>query len=76
MQTLVAEERRGRVMGLYSTAFVGMIPLGALLAGQLASMVGPARTLVLCGGGCAAAALVFLTAGPRTDRPGVGQSCS
>jgi predicted MFS family arabinose efflux permease len=50
LQTLVAEEARGRVMGLYSTAFSGMIPPGALLAGQLTATAGATRTLLLCGG--------------------------
>ncbi len=62
LQTLVAEEKRGRVMGLYSAAFVGMLPPGALLAGELATRLGLSATLLLSGLGCLAAGLAFLAA--------------
>ena len=50
---------RGRVMSLYSMMFMGMAPLGALLAGSLAELVGAPGTV---GGGgvlCMVAALWF-----------------
>jgi MFS family permease len=40
VQTLVAEDYRGRVMALYTMSVVGMIPLGNLAAGALAEVVG------------------------------------
>jgi MFS family permease len=36
LQTLVPDALRGRVMGFYSFVFVGLAPLGALLAGVIA----------------------------------------
>lgn len=38
VQTHVSDELRGRVMAVYSLAFFGMMPLGALLAGGLAAV--------------------------------------
>jgi MFS family permease len=57
---LAADEMRGRVMSLYATAFVGMVPLGSLLAGCLAAAIGPADTLLMSGAGCVLAAVAFL----------------
>ena len=37
LQTAMEEEKRGRVMGLYSMAVSGMTPFGNLLDGWLAS---------------------------------------
>src|SRR2546421_4416110 len=34
IQTVVADDRRGQVMGLYTMAFVGLAPVGTLLAGD------------------------------------------
>lgn len=46
VQMHVPDALRGRVMGIYSLAFFGLIPVGALLAGALAAVVGPAWTIV------------------------------
>ncbi len=40
IQTLVPEDKRGRVMSYYTMAFVGMTPFGSLLAGTLAHRFG------------------------------------
>ena len=40
LQTLVEEDKRGRVMSLFTMAFMGMVPFGALLEGSLASHLG------------------------------------
>jgi MFS family permease len=52
LQTIVQDDKRGRVMGFYSMAFLGMAPFGSLLAGALASRVGAPRTVVICGSIC------------------------
>lgn len=49
IQTLVDEDKRGRVMALHSLAFMGMAPFGSLLAGWAASYIGVARTISLSG---------------------------
>lgn len=52
LQLLVPDALRGRVMSLYSMMFMGMAPLGALLAGSLAELIGAPATVggggVLC----------------------------
>jgi MFS family permease len=64
LQTLVDDDKRGRVMSFFTMAFIGMAPFGILLAGALASRLGPgvtgaSRTLVGCGCVCLLAAAVF-----------------
>ncbi|MEO8197041.1 MAG: MFS transporter [Thermoanaerobaculia bacterium] len=59
IQSLIPDEMRGRVMSLYAMMFMGMAPIGALLAGSLAAKIGAPATIA--GGGivCLAGALVF-----------------
>jgi MFS family permease len=52
IQTIVPEDKRGRVMSYYTMAFVGMAPFGSLLAGGLAHWVGAPVTLVATGAFC------------------------
>ena len=40
LQTIVDEDKRGRVMSFYATAFLGLAPIGALAAGGLAEVFG------------------------------------
>ena len=61
LQTIVEEDKRGRVMAFYSMAFMGMAPFGSLIAGEVASRVGAPATVMICGAVCIAAAMVFLT---------------
>lgn len=49
LQTIVDEDKRGRVMSLYTMAFMGMAPFGGLLAGSVASRIGAPATLLLSG---------------------------
>ena len=49
IQTLVSEEKRGRVMSYYTMAFVGMAPFGSLLAGSMASAIGAPWTVMING---------------------------
>jgi MFS family permease len=59
IQTLVPEDKRGRVMSYYTAAFVGMAPFGSLLAGSLAHWIGAPRTVMLTGACCALGAAWF-----------------
>lgn len=59
LQTIVEEDKRGRVMSLYSMAFMGMAPFGSLLAGWVSSRIGAPTTLAICGGLAILAGLVF-----------------
>jgi MFS family permease len=49
IQTIVPEDKRGRVMSYYTMAFVGMAPFGSLLAGTMAHWIGAPRTVILNG---------------------------
>lgn len=49
LQTIVAEDKRGRVMAFYSMAFMGMAPLGSLAAGAIAGRLGAPLTVQLGG---------------------------
>ena len=59
LQTIVEENKRGRIMSFYAMAFMGMVPFGSLLAGSLADAVGTPETILLCGIFCICASLVF-----------------
>ncbi len=59
LQTIVEDDKRGRVMSFYSMAFLGMAPFGSLLAGTLATKFGAPRTVMLTGTICIAGAAWF-----------------
>lgn len=52
LQTIVDNDKRGRVMSLYTMAFLGMAPFGSLIAGGLAGKIGAPHTLLLSGIAC------------------------
>jgi MFS family permease len=59
LQTIVDEDKRGRVMSLYTMSFMGLAPLGSLLAGYLADQMGAPLTVRFAGIGCIAGSVVF-----------------
>lgn len=59
IQTIVDDDKRGRVMSLFIMSFVGMMPFGSLLAGALASRIGATATIMIGGISCMAGALIF-----------------
>jgi MFS family permease len=61
LQTIVDEDKRGRVMSFYSMSFQGMAPFGSLLAGWMAARIGAPRTVMICGAVCIVGASIFLT---------------
>jgi MFS family permease len=61
IQSLVAEDKRARVMSYYTMAFVGSAPFGSLLAGMLAHKIGAPHTVMITGACCIAGALWFTT---------------
>ena len=60
LQTIVPDEMRGRVMGVWSLVFGAMIPLGSLEAGAAAHWWGTAFALAFGAIVCAVSALVTL----------------
>lgn len=59
LQTIVDEDKRGRVMSFYTLAFIGAAPVGSLVAGALANQIGAVPTVVVCGLLCIIASLWF-----------------
>ena len=59
LQAVVDEDKRGRVMSLYTMAFRGMVPFGSLLGGSLANRIGAPATVLIGGATCVLGALVF-----------------
>jgi MFS family permease len=65
VQSMVPDALRGRVMALYSMMFMGMAPLGSLLAGTVANHLGAPMTVALGGAACLLGAVAFGFALPR-----------
>ena len=59
LQTILDEDKRGRVMSFFTMAFVGMAPFGSLGAGVMAGIIGPRETLLIGSGGCLVGAALF-----------------
>ena len=59
LQTIVEDDKRGRVMSFYTVAFMGTAPFGSLLAGGLASRLGAPNTLIIGGISCILGAVIF-----------------
>jgi MFS family permease len=59
LQTIVDDDKRGRVMSFYAMALLGVAPLGSLLAGSLASYLGPSHVVQLAGMACMVSSAVF-----------------
>jgi MFS family permease len=59
LQTIIADDKRGRVMSFYTLAVLGITPIGSLLAGTFASKFGAPATLAGGGVCCLAGATWF-----------------
>jgi MFS family permease len=59
LQTIVDEDKRGRVMAFYTMSIRGMSPFGSLLAGSLAASIGAPNTLLIGGLCCVLGGLWF-----------------
>lgn len=68
LQTIVDEDKRGRVMSFHTMAFMGMAPLGSLIAGGLAGALGAPGAVLACGLACILAAAVFAAGLGRLNR--------
>ena len=68
LQTIVDDDKRGRVMSFYTMAFMGTAPFGSLLAGALASKVGAPNTLLIGGVACILGAIVFMRKLPEIKK--------
>lgn len=59
IQSMVPDNLRGRVMAVYSMMFMGMAPLGSVLAGTLATHIGAPYTVAIGGAACIGGAILF-----------------
>lgn len=68
LQTIVDDDKRGRVMSLYTVCFMGMGPFGSLLTGYLASRWNASAAIGLGGAACVVVAALFATRLPALGR--------
>ena len=68
LQTIVEDDKRGRLMSLYTMAFLGVLPFGNLASGALANKIGAPDTLMLGGFCCILGSLVFTKQLPKLRR--------
>lgn len=59
VQTIVDEDKRGRVVALYGMSFMGITPLGSLLLGTITPWAGVPYTILAASSICLIAALRF-----------------
>ncbi len=59
IQTIVEDDKRARVLSIYTMAFFGVIPFGNLFAGGLANYIGAPNTLILSGVICILGSIYF-----------------
>ena len=60
LQTIVDDDKRGRVMSFYVMCVMGTTPIGSLLAGVVANRLGAPQTLLIGGICCLAGAVLFM----------------
>ena len=65
LQTLVDDDKRGRVMSFYIMAFMGATPVGSIIAGTLASKITAPMTVMMGGLVCIIGAVFFLRRLPK-----------
>ncbi len=65
VQTLVEDDKRGRVMSFFAMAFTGTMPFGNLAMGALAGHLGAGVALTLGGAGCLLVVFIFYRQIPR-----------
>ncbi len=65
LQTIVENDKRGRVMSLYAMSFRGIAPFGSLLAGAAAGLIGASLTLIIGGVFCLLGGIYFLINLPK-----------
>jgi len=68
LQTIVDDDKRGRVMSFYAVALMGTAPFGSFLAGSLAGFLGAPNTLLIGGIVCILGALIFASKLPELKK--------
>jgi MFS family permease len=68
LQTIVDDDKRGRVMSFYAMAFMGTSSFGNLVIGAMAKKFGSPLILIMCGAMCIACGVIFATRLPNLRR--------
>lgn len=68
LQTIVADDKRGRVMSFYSLSVFGFLPIGSLFAGSIAARIGAPHTLIMGGALCVLASIWYFGRLPAIRR--------
>ena len=68
IQTIVEENKRGRVLSFYTMAFMGTAPFGSILAGWSANAVGAPNTFIIGGLLCIVSAGLYFIKLPEIER--------
>lgn len=69
LQLTVTDDKRARVMAFYLLAFFASMPLGSLLTGFLAQLIGAPTTILLCGLACVLSSFLYLNRLQKTPLP-------
>jgi MFS family permease len=59
IQSIIEDDKRGRVMSFYTMSFIGVAPLGSFIAGTLGAKIGAPLTVAFGGVCCFLSALFF-----------------
>ena len=59
LQTVVDDDKRGRILSMYTMAYIGIAPMGSLLAGAVAQRIGAPATVMIGGFACLVGAGLF-----------------
>ncbi|MBP5976101.1 MFS transporter [Brasilonema sp. CT11] len=65
LQTILEDDKRGRVMSFFNMSFLGITPFGNLLGGALADRIGATNTLIIDGIACILGYIFFSRQLPR-----------
>ena len=68
IQTIIDDNKRGRVMSIYAMAFMGTAPFGSLMAGSLAKVIGTPMTFGIGGLSCIIGATFYLRKIPELQK--------
>jgi len=60
LQNRVPDQLRGRIMAVYATMFMGVQPIGSLIAGGIATRIGAPHTLAMFGTLCFLGSMIFI----------------
>jgi MFS family permease len=60
LQNRVPDQLRGRIMAVYATMFMGIQPIGSLIAGGVAKRIGAPYTLAVFGTLCLLGSMIFI----------------